>query len=347
MASWNFWRKGSRVRFRKAIFFILRLLIGLGLLVFLFWKVGIVEILAQLKQIDTLYIVLSIVLFLSAVLIISLRWKILLDAHTIHIPYLKTFAFYLIGFFFNNFLPTIIGLDLIRAVYVSNAYGKRAECFASVISEKAIGILGILVLGVFFLPLFLLKDRFIAFIFAGFLALTVLFTAGIFFFPKRRRLRGLAWAFKLRILSSIKESLARFYDALYYYKDRKSSLFLTLLLSVAYQIILVSIFFFIGRALSLSIPYYYFLAFVPVINIGSMIPITPNGIGIRETLCMYLFGLAGVESSLSILISIIFFAVALLISLSGAVIFMVGFGKGDGTKKIDEKEGGAGEEPNK
>jgi uncharacterized membrane protein YbhN (UPF0104 family) len=99
----------------------------------------------------------------------------------------------------------------------------------------------------------------------------------------------------------------------------------TLLISFVYQIILITIFYLIGRALGVSIPFYYFLAFVPVINIGSMIPITPNGIGIRESLCIYLFGLAHVESSLSILISMVYFGIALLVSVAGGVLFMIGF----------------------
>jgi uncharacterized protein (TIRG00374 family) len=312
------------VRYKKTLYFLFRLCIGVGLVFFLFWRVGVIEVLSKLKQIEPFYIILSIFLFFSAVLIISLRWKVLLDAHAIHVPFNKTVAFYLVGFFFNNFLPTVIGLDIIRAVYVSNTYGKRTECFASVISEKVIGILGILLLGIFFLPLFIVKDRFIIYIFSGLLLLAILFLAGIFFFPKRGRLRGISWLFKPRILKSLKERLSRLYDALYYYKDRRFILFQTLVLSVVYQIILISIFFFIGRSLSVTIPYYYYLAFIPVINIGSMIPLTPNGIGIRESLCVYLFGLAGVDSSNSILLSILFFGIALLVSLAGAGIFIFG-----------------------
>lgn len=315
------------MKHRQIIYTVARFIIGGGLIVLLFWKAGTAEMFSNLKTVEPCYLLLAVVLFQSAVVTIAWRWKLLLAAHGIVVPLRKTIAYYLIGFFFNNFLPTVIGLDVVRAVYVSHSYGRRAECFASVISEKAIGLLAILFLGVFFLPPFITRDRFIAYIFLGLLALTALFVVAIFFFPKRKSLSPLARLFRFRLFASIRERAKRLYAALYYYRDRKAVVVKTLLISLLYQFILVTIFFLIGRALLVSIPYHYYLAFIPVINIGSMIPLTPNGIGIRESLCMYLFGLAGVASSISILISIIYFAVALVISLSGAVLFMVGFKK--------------------
>jgi uncharacterized protein (TIRG00374 family) len=326
------------MRAKQIIYTVVRFVIGGGLLVVLFWKAGATETFANLRHLELPYLLLAIVLFLGAVATIAWRWKLLLAAHSIRIPFAKAIAYYLVGFFFNNFLPTVIGLDIIRAVYVSAAYGRRAECFASVISEKAIGLLAVLLLGVCFLPPFITRDRFTVYIFLGLLALTIIFIAGIFFFPRRNKLKPLAWIFNLRVLSGLKVRAKRLYDALYYYRDRKAVVVKTLFISFLYQIILITIFFLIGKALLVSIPYHYYLAFIPVINIGSMIPITPNGIGIRESLCMYLFGLAGVDSSISILISIVYFGVALLISLSGAVLFMVGFRQ---LPRDEEKKGEA------
>ncbi len=315
------------MKFKQTVFIIIRFIVGIGLLIILFWKVGTIEILSNLKNIAPNYILVAITLFVLAVLIISFRWKLLLAAHGIAIPFHKTVAYYLIGFYFNNFLPTVVGLDIIRAIYASNDYGKKAECFASIVSEKAIGLLAILLIGVFFLPLFIMRDRFILIIFLALLSFAILFLAGIFFFPHRKRLRGFSWLFRMRILLKLKDKMQNLYDAIHYYKNKKRVVFQVLLLSFIYQLTLITIFFLIGRALQLIVPYYYFLAFIPVINIGSMIPITPNGIGIRESLCVYLFGLAGVAPSQSILLSMIYFGIALLISLGGAVLFIVGVKK--------------------
>ena len=323
------------MKYKKWISTLLRIIVGLGLLVFLFWKTDVHKILTILIGTEPHFIIFSILLFSIAVFVISYRWKILLATHSVSIPFSKTTAFYLIGFFFNNFLPTLIGLDMIRAVYASNSYGKKAECFASVISEKVIGLLAILLLGVFFLPPFLKKNRFIIFIFLGFVIFTILFILGILFFPKRKSFRIFNWFFKIRFILQLKDKVRRLYDALYYYKNKKIVVVKTLLLSFCYQLILITMVFFIGRALSCRIPFYYYLAFIPVINIGSMIPITPNGIGIREFLYVYLFKLAGVESSMAILISLLYFIITMLVSLSGAIIFIFGTRKGE--KKEVEK----------
>lgn len=315
------------MRFKRILLVILRFIVGIGLLLFLLWKADTRKILGIIKQTSPEYIILAIILFLFAVAIISLRWKLLLSAHSINIPFRRTFAYYLVGFFFNNFLPTGVGLDIVRAVYASNNYGKKAECFASVISERLIGFLALLLLGIFLLPIFIMKNRLIIFIFLGLIFLIILFIAGIFLFMRKKILGKFAWLFKIRILSRLKDRIKRLYDALYYYKKRKPIVIQTLLLSFLFQIVLITMAFFIGRALLLKIPYYYFLSFIPVINIASMIPVTINGIGVREGLYVYLFSLAGVESSQSILISIIYVIVTMFVSLIGAVIFMLGIRK--------------------
>jgi uncharacterized protein (TIRG00374 family) len=317
------------VKYKNILFTILRLIVGIGLLIFLFWRIETGKILGVLYKAEPILLVFSFILFIVAVFTISLRWKFLLLAHSIEIPFRRTTAYYFIGFFFNNFLPTVIGLDIVRAVYVSNTYGKRAECFASVISEKVIGVLGILILGTIFLPIFLGRDRSIVYIFILLFMLTIIFVVGIFLFPKRERLRGLRWVFKIGILKKLKDRIKRLYDALYFYKDKKPVLYRTLFLSVVYQMILISMVFTIGKALHIGIPYYYYLAFVPLINIGSMVPITPNGIGIREMIYIFLFNLAGIDPSRSILVSLLYFGITLLVSLPGAVIFIFGTEKRD------------------
>ncbi len=313
------------MKFKQVLLIIVRITLGVGLLLFLFWKADVQKIMSVVKQVKFLSIFISVALFLFAVSIISLRWKILLKAHSINVAFHKVVSYYLVGFFFNNFLPTIIGLDIIRAMYVSNSYGKKAECFASVISEKMIGSLAILLLGVFFLPPFVAKDLHILYIFIGFLLLTVVFIAGVFFFPHRKKLKKFTWI--SRLSRNFKGKIVGLYDALYYYRDKKGIVFQTLLLSLVYQLALITMVYSIARGISVTIPFYYYLSFLPVIHIASMIPITPNGIGIREGLYIYLFAFAGVNSSQSILISIIFAVIILIISISGGIIFIFGVKK--------------------
>jgi len=315
------------MKFKQVFFIVIRITLGIALLFFLLWKADVQKITDIVKQVNIFSILVSIVLFLFALVVISVRWRILLKAHSVNIPFGKSLSYYLVGFFFNNFLPTILGLDMVRAIYVSNNYGKKAECFASVISEKMIGSLAILLLGVFFLPPFITKDINILYIFIGFLVLAIVFMTGVFFFPHRKRLKKFLWITKPRILRTFKNKVAGLYDAMYYYRNRKGIVFQTLLLSSVYQLILFTMVFFIARAISVSIPFYYYLAFLPVIHIGSMIPITPNGMGIREGLYVYLFRLAGVSPSESILISIIFAVIILIISISGGIIFIFGVKK--------------------
>ena len=322
------------VKYKKSLILFIRIVIGAGLLIFLFWKTDIEKLTSVVKQASPFYLILSGILFLVAVIVISFRWKILLDAHSINIPFRLTISYYLVGFFFNNFLPTGVGLDIVRAVYASNNYGKKAECFASVISERLIGFFALLLIGVVFLPMFVSKSHFLLLVFLGIIFLIVLFVLGIILFTKKRMLRKFSFLLRFKIFIKLRESLKRLYEALYYYKGKKSVVLYTLLLSFLFQILLITMAFCIGQAFSIKIPYHYFLSFIPAINIASMVPITINGIGIREGLYVYLFKFAGIDSSRSLLLSISYLVITMAVSLIGAVIFIFGMhiGKKGGQK---------------
>ena len=83
-------------------------------------------------------IALAIALIILALLVSAIKWGILLRAQvaTISLPYL--FNTYLVGLFFNNFLPSNVGGDVARIADIAKRTGKAPEATASVIGERLI-----------------------------------------------------------------------------------------------------------------------------------------------------------------------------------------------------------------
>src|SRR3972149_5188935 len=65
-------------------------------------------------------------LILGIQVIATYRWHIFVKADNPQVPLVKLFSFYLVGLFFNNFLPTAVGGDVVRGydLYKYSGRGK-------------------------------------------------------------------------------------------------------------------------------------------------------------------------------------------------------------------------------
>jgi uncharacterized membrane protein YbhN (UPF0104 family) len=97
-----------------------------------------------------------------------------------------------------------------------------------------------------------------------------------------------------------------------------------LLLSVAVQSANVVLVWMIGRALGVSVPGSYYWILVPVVTLLTLLPVSVNGMGIREGGTVLLLGLQGVPASLALTLALLWFAVFTVASLAGAPLFLFG-----------------------
>ena len=74
--------------------------------------------------------------------------------------------------------------------------------------------------------------------------------------------------------------------------------------------------------LRLQVPFSYFLIFMPVITLISMIPISLNGMGLRENAFVSLFGAVGVLSASSLAMGVLSSLVIVLSSIPGGIVYI-------------------------
>jgi uncharacterized membrane protein YbhN (UPF0104 family) len=97
----------------------------------------------------------------------------------------------------------------------------------------------------------------------------------------------------------------------------------TTLLSVIVQIANVLIVWLIGQSLHLSIPGSYYLLLVPTVTLLTLLPISLNGMGVREGGTALLLAPLGVEPSVAVTLAFLWFAAFVLPSLGGVVIYLL------------------------
>jgi uncharacterized protein (TIRG00374 family) len=131
---------------KRILLNLFRAIISFGLIGYLLYIADLPKLLNILSSIDILGFVLALFVCLLSLLVMSLRWHILNLSHGIQTGTPQLFVFYLIGLFFNNFLPTSIGGDLARVYYLAKDSGNRSASIGIVFLERIIGLLATLTL---------------------------------------------------------------------------------------------------------------------------------------------------------------------------------------------------------
>jgi len=102
----------------------------------------------MLKNADIGFLVLSILVGVLVNIGSALKWFMLIRSQNLMAGYWRTFAYYLVGQFYNQLLPTSVGGDVVRSYELGKFSGRKADALASVFVERYTGVLTLLMLSV-------------------------------------------------------------------------------------------------------------------------------------------------------------------------------------------------------
>ena len=265
-------------------------------------KTGSDKVLAALGNINIGAFIAAMSLYIFAQFISTLRWKLLLPKG---LGLRKLFSLYMIGSFFNIFLPGIIGGDAVKGFYLYRATGKGSLAMASVFMDRYLGFVVLIAICTAAFPFgyTYLQGSYIAWV----LPFTIVsFTAGSLLF------------FGLRLGQRVK-FLSEFYNHFYVYRNQKGVIGKALLLSLFIQFAGISAVYVLSVGLGQHIPFLAFLIYLPLIILFSMLPISISGLGVREGAFVVFFGLIGVKPEAATAISLSWFMAMSAGSLLGLV----------------------------
>lgn len=307
---------------KKLVLNFIRIAISIGLLVYLILLADLPKIVYLMKNLKPVAVLLAFSASIMSLFFLSIRWHLLIKSYGMKIKFQKLFIFYLIGLFFNNFLPTSIGGDLGRAYYLSRDSGNQSASIGTVFFERIIGLLATLSLA--FVSLFwlanYLETKRIVYV-TVLLGLSVaLFLAMIMSRRLYRRLNGLI---SLITFYDIGDKILKVFDTLHYYRDKKIVLIQVYLSSILAQVMLILMNFFLAQGLGLSIiKLGYLFLVVPITFVIGLLP-SINGIGVRDTGYLILLARLGLEPSQILSLSFSVTIIPVIISVIGGIIFIV------------------------
>ena len=309
---------------RKGLWILtLKLIFSFSILAFLLIReVRIKDISQALKDIDIFWLVLSFSLHALGLLISAYRWQILIRAQGDEAPISFLAKSYLVGNFFNLFLPTRFGGDVVR-IWDGSRYSRSLlKSSAIVIVERFTGVIILLSFAfvVSFSRLDVAQSLPIIWIslFVGFLGLLLAF---LFFTPPVQRL--LEKVPKKEILQKLKSKIQEFRRVVLIYKNKKRAFFQALLLAFLLQVNVILHYYLAGKAFHLEIPLLDYFIFIPIILLMLTIPVTISGLGLREVLFIQIFATYGIAEHVAFSFSVIAdFGFTLIIGIIGGIIFI-------------------------
>lgn len=314
------------MRVKKVIIFLIRVGISGGILYFIFTRpdLNFQEIVRVIREIEPRSFYLAILAYGVVLLLGSWRWKILLDAHRIHLTLPRIWQLSFIGLFFNNFLPSLTGGDIVKAYYVSQETHRRAEAVMTVIADRWIGWLALFFLGAGASILNLKQPGMrgpvlmVLLVLAISLILTLLaFNGGIL---KKASLTGRGNPHPSRI----REGLGKLHGALYFYKSRSRVLAQAFFLSLLLQMLIVVINYWVALELGArDIGIIYFFLFIPIVSAVSAIPVSVAGWGVGEIAYKEYFSYVGLTGETSVSLSLVLRLILLAWSLVGLPLYLL------------------------
>lgn len=296
-----------------------------GVLLWLVYRGGDRELLVNtLKSAKLSWVLLGFVTFGILIATGTFRWNILLRAQGIHLTARRTTGLFLIGYFFNHFIPGSTGGDIIKLYYVvRETHTKKSAAFLSVIVDRIMGLLGLLAVA---LTLILLRYDWLTsseivrpyvWTFIIFLIAAILGIIGAFIFAKL----GLVERFLPRWIP-LREKFLEMAEAFVVYgRAWRHTLAAFGLAIVGHLAIFLS--FFLGtRAVTDKLQAAEFFTVMPIINTAGSIPITPGGIGVRDLLFVdFLKNLCDTPETDAKAIAIITFAIMLAWGVIGGLVY--------------------------
>ncbi|MBA7661468.1 hypothetical protein ES703_69485 [subsurface metagenome] len=332
----------AKVKKTKHIFLFLRIAVVTALIIWAVFRIGQEQrwagFVQYLRRMNLLLFVGILGVFIVAHIIVGLRWWLLLRAQSIFIGFWVAVRLYFLGWFYNNFMPSSLGGDLIRAGYVTRHTEKRFEAALSVFVDRVIGLFSTLTIAVFFSLLFLrgqvdtIMSRYqrgflrtfaeYRSIFLGVIAVIVVVFCGFLVHRRSRALLKKAWSFVC--LHTIKMT-AKLKNAAIIYCRNPLTILAVFGLTVFVQIMVITSFWVLGVNMGIpaSIKYYY--VFFTLTWVFGAIPISIGGAGVVEGSLVIMFTqFAGIEESAALAIALSQRAVWMLTSLPGAVIHLLG-----------------------
>jgi len=275
-------------KLRKKLITALKIIVSAVLIYFIFTKIELKDVVQTLKKSEPLYLFLALLFFVLSKIISAFRTNLYFHQMGAKVSQLSNLKLYLLGMFYNLFLPGGIGGDAYKGYVIQKVYQPGTKkVVSSLLLDRLSGML-------------------LLFIYACVLALL----------SKNEFFQSFFWL----IVAAIPLSVVAFWFVnKIFFTSTLPVFWKSVSFSALVQLAQLVCVLFVLKSLSVDMDFIEYLFVFLVSSIVSVIPLTIGGIGSREITFLYGAKWLGLDESTSIGISFTFFLITALTSLFGVI----------------------------
>ena len=276
-----------------------------------------------LKNAQYQWVVIGILAYVLVEIAAAFRWHVLLKVQGIHLSLPRLSGLFLIGMFYNQFLPGGTGGDIIKSYFLlKETPDKKAGALLAVIFDRFIGLVALIAITGALISLrydFLSKTTETRWLLRF---LLVLLGASILGLLSTFVISGFNLFHSLPKKFPGREKLIEISAAYHLYAHHWRATLAAFGASIVAHLATFATFLCVAYSLRANVRIVDFFAVMPIERTISAMPISFAGIGWREkVLQIMLHGLCGVPEATAILIGSLSFLVVLICCLPGAIVY--------------------------
>ena len=302
----------------------IRVLCTLLLFAVLFKSVSWVQLVQALVHTQHGMLLVGGIVGFCGIVLSAYQWRSLLHVERITSDLAHLINLYIVGVSFSHFLPTGMGGDAVKALYVGRESGNSAGSASAVLLCRIIGFFGMLLIA---LPTLLFwHERLDTKLVLSFILLALLVACmilgallAVIFLPRFMRGRWSRHRFLAPVINvgnAVSKTI-----------KRPQTLLVANLYGMAFWLVAILNCYCYAEALHLDVPLYFYFFVVPLISLISFLPISINGFGLRETAFVYAFSTVHVASAPALLLALLMDIQALCFAVVGGGIYLTMGGK--------------------
>lgn len=255
---------------------------------------------ADLRYLGLFACVLPITVALSVA-----KWWRLLAARSLDIPYGRLFGLYVLGQFYHNVLPSSVGGDVVRGVMVNREIGSARETVSSIAAERMTGMTVLAVLGLAVVVASPEIRRNWALLGASGASVLAYVTAlALLLFLRLDRFEG-SVSRRFPWLKGTRRRLASLQQSMLDYRRQKRALAECLALSAGFYLATIVSAWLACRAVGAPVTFAVVLVAVPIVHLVGILPITLNGIGLKEWASTAAFAALGAPPAVGLIVALL------------------------------------------
>jgi len=295
--------------------------VSLVLLAYLLRTSDLSAVLLRVRQGDLLLLACAIALYTGMIALSTWRWRVLISAQGYEAPLRELSASYLVATFFNNFLPSNIGGDVIRVQDSSRLTGSRTASLAIVAIDRILG----------FGALYALAS--LAFLVGGdavrhlagarivLAGLGLLFLGLAYVYFREGTARAVMARSGLTRITWARDRFEVIQAAVHEYRRNLRAVLTAFAASLMLQTLFIGYYFAIARSLRIPLSPAACFLMVPLCTLVQSVPVSFNGWGIRESVFVLYFSQVGLGRDSALAFSLVGAGLVVLLSLSGALVW--------------------------